>query len=65
MERWKLTWTNRDAMLGEAPARPTTEELDAPTEGLSEDDILHTLHHTVEEYTDGAGVLTGAEKADA
>lgn len=62
MERWKLTYTNRDAMLGETPAQPKTEEFDADTDGLDEQTILDKLHHLIDEHTDGAGVLTGAEK---
>lgn len=66
MERWKLTYANRDAMLGETPAKYTTEEFDADTDGLDEktdeQTILDKLHHVVDEHTDGAGVLTGAEK---
>lgn len=66
MERWKLTYANRDAMLGETPARYTTEEFEAETDGLDEEadeqKILDKLHHLINEHTDGAGVLTGAEK---
>lgn len=64
MERWKLTYANRSAMLGEVPARYTTEEFEAATEGLEEQDIVHLLHHVIDEHTDGAGVLTGAEKIE-
>ncbi|MFJ4682070.1 hypothetical protein [Streptomyces sp. NPDC088789] len=66
MERWKLTYANRNSMLGEVPARYYTEEFDAPTDGLDErtdeQEILHQLDHIIENHTDGAGVLTGAEK---
>lgn len=66
MERWKLTYCNRSAMLGEMPARYETAEFEADTDGLDEDadeeTILHKLHHLIEEHTQGAGVLTGAER---
>jgi hypothetical protein len=66
VERWKLTYANRDAMLGETPVRSKTEEFDADTDGLDEkadeQAILDKLHHLIDEHTDGAGVLTGAEK---
>ncbi len=66
MERWKLTYANRDAMLGETPAKHHTEEFEADTDGLDEktdeQTILHKLHHLIDEHTDGAGFLTGAEK---
>lgn len=69
VERWKLTWANRDAMLGEVPANYRTEEFDADTDGLDEQAdeqaILDKLHHIINEHTDGAGVLTGAKKVDA
>jgi hypothetical protein len=66
VERWKLTYANRDAMLGETPVRPETEEFDADTDGLDEQAdeqaILDKLHHLIHEHTAGAGVLTDAEK---
>lgn len=62
MERWKLTYVNRDAMLGEMPARNEFLEVDAETAGLEEQEILHRLHHLIEEHTDGYGVLTAAER---
>lgn len=69
VERWKLTYANRDGMLGEVPARYETVELEADTEGLDEQaderTILDKLHHIITEHTDGAGVLTGAEKIEA
>lgn len=69
MERWKLTYANRDAMLGEMPAKYKTAEFEAETDGLDEkvdeQAILDKLHHTISEHTDGAGVLTGAEKIKA
>ncbi|MGW1039312.1 hypothetical protein [Streptomyces sp. NPDC002547] len=64
MERWKLEYTNRSAMLGEVPARSQTVEVEADTEGLEEQDIVHKLHHIIDERTEGAGVLTGAEKIE-
>lgn len=69
MERWNLTYVNRDAMLGEMPAKYETEEFAADTEGLDEQadeqTILDKLHHIINEHTDGACVLTGAEKIGA
>lgn len=69
MERWKLTYANRDAMLGEVAARYETYETEVDTGGLDmkadEQTILDKLHHAVDEHTDGAGVLTGAEKIEA
>lgn len=62
MERWKLTYANRSAMLGEAPARYETYETSADTEGLEEQVIVDKLHHIIDDHTDGAGVLTGAER---
>lgn len=66
MERWKLTYANRDAMLGEVPAKYETGEFEADTgeldEKTDEQTILDKLHHIITEHTDGAGVLTGAEK---
>lgn len=66
MERWKLIYANRDGMLGEMPAKYETEEFEADTDGLDEQadekTILDKLHHIITEHTDGAGVLTGAEK---
>lgn len=66
MERWKLTWANRSGMLGELPARYETQEFDADTDGLDEKTdeqaIVDKLHHIIHEHTDGAGVLTEAEK---
>lgn len=68
MERWNITYCNRDAMLGEMPARYKTEVLEADTDGLDEkadeQEILHRLHHLIDEHTDGACVLTEAWKAD-
>ena len=69
MERWKLTYANRDAMLGEVPPKYRTEEFEADTDGLDEiadeQTIVDKLHHVINEHTDGAGVLTGAEKIKA
>lgn len=69
MERWKLTYANRDGMLGETPAKYESGEFEASTEGLDEKadekTILDKLHHIILEHTDGAGVLTGAEKLEA
>lgn len=69
MERWTLTYANRDAMLGEMPAKYETGEFEADTDGLDEQadeqTILDRLHHIINEHTDGAGVLTGAEKIQA
>jgi hypothetical protein len=69
MERWELTYANRDAMLGEMPAKYSTEEFEAATDGLDEkadeQKILDTLHHIIDEHTGGAGVLTGAKKVEA
>lgn len=66
MERWKLTYANRDAMLGEVKAKYSTAEFDADTDGLDEKadekTILDKLHHLIDKHTDGAGVLTNAEK---
>lgn len=62
MERWSLTYVARDAMLGEMPATPRTEEFEVDTEGLEEQAILHRLHHLIDEHTGGAGVLTDAER---
>ncbi|WP_236241179.1 hypothetical protein [Streptomyces sp. CC228A] len=62
MERWKLTYVNRSAMLGEVPAVARVHETDAATEGLDEQTIVDMLHHIIDEHTDGAGVLTEAEK---
>jgi hypothetical protein len=66
MDRWKLTYANRSAMLGEVPAHYETREFDVDTDGLNEktdeEAIVEKLHHTINEYTDGAGVLTGAER---
>lgn len=69
MERWKLTYANRDAMLGEMPARYITGEFEAATDGLDEEadeqTIVAMLHHVIEEHTEGAGVLTEAEKIES
>lgn len=69
MERWNLTYANRDAMLGEMPAKYETAEFEADTDGLDEQadeqTIVDKLHHIINEHTDGAGVLTGAEKIKA
>ncbi|MDX3839063.1 hypothetical protein [Streptomyces europaeiscabiei] len=65
MERWKLTYANRDAMLGETTAKYRTAEFDADTDDLDEKTILDKLHHIIDEHTNGAGVLTGAEKIEA
>ncbi|MFG2976315.1 hypothetical protein ACGFYY_25445 [Streptomyces sp. NPDC048331] len=62
MERWRLTYANRSAMLGEVPATYKTHEADVDTAGLEEQEILDRLHHVIEELTSGAGVLTDAEK---
>lgn len=69
MERWNLTYANRDGMLGEVPARYETKVFEADTDGLDEQadeqTIVDKLHHIINEHTDGAGVLTGAEKIKA
>ena len=69
MEHWNLTYANRDGMLGEVPAKYKTEKFEADTEGLDEQadeqTILDKLHHIINEHTDGAGILTGAEKIKA
>ncbi|MEV5444058.1 hypothetical protein AB0N23_16195 [Streptomyces sp. NPDC052644] len=62
MERWRLTWVSRGAMLGEIPAVPRTHETEAATDGLDEQTIVDMLHHIIDEHTDGAGVLTDAER---
>lgn len=62
MERWKLTYINRSAMLGEVPAVDRTHEAEVDTEGLPEEQIVDKLHHVINELTHGGGVLTAAEK---
>ncbi|MFJ3923001.1 hypothetical protein [Streptomyces sp. NPDC090022] len=62
MERWRLTYVNRDAMLGEVPAHYRTHEADVDTAGLEEPEIVDRLHHVILELTEGDGVMTGAEK---
>ena len=66
VERCKLTYATRSAMLGEMPARYETHEFDVDTDGLDEKTdeqvIVDKLHHVIDEHTDGAGVLTGAER---
>lgn len=62
MERWKLTWVDRGAMLGEIPAVPRIHEADAETEGLAEQEIIHRLKHIIDEHTEGCGILTHAER---
>ncbi|MFK0140731.1 hypothetical protein [Streptomyces murinus] len=68
MERWKLTYANRAAMLGEMPAQYVTAEFEAATDGLDQDadeqTIVAMLHCVIEEHTEGAGVLTEAEKVE-
>lgn len=63
-----LTYVNRDAMLGEMPARYVTDEFEAATDGLDdqadEQAIVAILHRVIEEHTEGAGVLTEAERAE-
>lgn len=62
MERWRLVYQPRAAMLGEIPATKTEWETEAETEGLTEEVIVDRLHHLVNEHTEGAGVLTEAER---
>jgi len=62
MERWKLTYVPRMAMLGEVPAKEYVHEAEAETEDLEEQAIVDKLHHIINEHTSGDGVLTAAEK---